>query len=224
MKTIRALALFGGMSQANFDELVGDAVLQSFPPHAALFSEGTLPQFLHVVLEGAVELFGSHDRHETAIDIIRPVTAFILAEVVCDEVYLKSARTLAASRILLIPAKTVRNVLERDAVFARAIVKELAGRYRSVVRALKNEKLRSSAERLANWILQTDAQQGHQRCIELAFDKRTLASRLGMTPENLSRNLALLAKYGVRSSGRDIVIQDQSALEKFAKPNVLIDG
>jgi CRP/FNR family transcriptional activator FtrB len=56
------------------------------------------------------------------------------------------------------------------------------------------------------------------------FDKRTLASRLGMTPENLSRNLALLAKYGVTSSGREIVIDDSSALQRFAKPNALIDG
>jgi hypothetical protein len=47
---------------------------------------------------------------------------------------------------------------------------------------------------------------------------------LGMTPENLSRNLALLAKYGVKSAGRDIVIEDSLALERFAKPNALIDG
>ena len=47
----------------------------------------------------------------------------------------------------------------------------------------------------------------------MAFDKRTLASRLGMTPENLSRNFALLTKYGVKSSGREIVIEDSSALE-----------
>jgi CRP/FNR family transcriptional activator FtrB len=65
---------------------------------------------------------------------------------------------------------------------------------------------------------------GHQRNIELTVDKRTLASRLGMTPENLSRNLALLAKYGVKSSGRDIAIEDPSALGKFTKPNALIDG
>jgi CRP/FNR family transcriptional activator FtrB len=58
----------------------------------------------------------------------------------------------------------------------------------------------------------------------LAFDKRTLASRLGMTAENLSRNLMLLSKkYGVRSSGRDMVIEDPVALERFAKPNELID-
>jgi CRP/FNR family transcriptional activator FtrB len=118
----------------------------------------------------------------------------------------------------------VRDVFGRDAAFARAIVNELAERYRTVVRALKNEKLRSSAERLANWILQADSLQGNQHSVELTFDKRTLASRLGMTPENLSRNFALLAKYGVKSSGRGIVIGDTSALKRFAKPNSLIDG
>ena len=212
------------MSDANFDELISAAFLQRFPQHMTLINEGSLPDFLHIVIEGSVELYGVHDHHETTVDIIRPVTTFILAAVIRDEVYLKSARTLVPSQILMIPAQTVRNVFDRDHAFARAIVNELADRYRAVVRALKNEKLRTSAERLANWILQADAKQGHQRNIELAFEKRTLASSLGMTPENLSRNLALLSKYGVRSSGRDIVIEDTKALERFAKPNALIDG
>jgi hypothetical protein len=56
----------------------------------------------------------------------------------------------------------------------------------------------------------------------LTFDKRTLASRLGMTLDNLSRNLALLAKYDVKSSRHGNVIEQLSALEKFAKPNALI--
>lgn len=223
-KTVRALPLFSGMSETNFNELVAAAFLQRFPQHMTLINEGSLPDFLHIVIEGSVELYGVHDHHETTIDIIRPVTTFILAAVIRDDVYLKSARTLVPSQILMIPAQTVRSVFDRDHEFARAIVNELADRYRAVVRSLKNEKLRTSAERLANWILQADAKQGNQRNIELAFEKRTLASSLGMTPENLSRNLALLAKYGVRSSGRDIIIEDSKALERFAKPNALIDG
>jgi CRP/FNR family transcriptional activator FtrB len=223
-KLIRALPLFCDMSESNFEELLNAAFLQRFPQHVALITEGELPDFLHIVVEGSVELFGGHNGHETTIDIIRPVTTFILAAVIRDAVYLKSARTLAPAQILMIPAQTVRDVFGRDAAFARAIVNELAERYRSIVRSLKNEKLRNSAERLANWILQADAQQGNQRSIELTFDKRTLASRLGMTPENLSRNLALLARYGVRSAGRDIKIEDSLALERFAKPNALIDG
>src|SRR3974390_3688849 len=221
---IRALPLFSGMSEPNFDELVAAAFLQRFPQHMTLINEGSLPDFLHIVTDGSVELYGVHDHHETTIDIIRPVTTFILAAVIRDEVYLKSARTLAPSQILMIPAQTVRDVFDRDNAFARAIVRELAERYRTVVRSLKNEKLRTSAERLANWILQADHSQGDHHSIELSFDKRTLASCLGMTPENLSRNLAMLTHYGVRSSGRDIKIEDSAALKRFAKPNVLIDG
>lgn len=222
-KLIRALPLFSDVSQVNFDELLHAAYLQRFPQHVTLIREGDLPDFLHIVVDGTIELFGTHDGHETTIDIIYPVTTFILAAVIRDAVYLKSARTLAPAQILMIPSQTVRYVFGRDSAFARAIVNELAERYRSVVRSLKNEKLRNSAERLANWILLADSQQGNQRSVELAFDKRTLASRLGMTPENLSRNLMLLSKYGVRSSGRDIVIEDPAALARFAKPNALID-
>jgi CRP/FNR family transcriptional activator FtrB len=224
LQAIRALPLFGGMGKAIFETLAGKATLQSFPENVTVLTEGSLPEALHIVVEGSVELFATHDRHETTIDIIQPAMAFTLAEVISDTVYLKSARALAPSKILLIPATTVRDAFERDAAFARAIARELAERYRNIVRSLKNEKLRGSAERLANWILHADAQQGHQRRIELTIDKRTLASSLGMTPENLSRNLARLAKYGVKTVGRNIVIEDPAALEKFAKPNSLIDG
>ena len=221
---VRQLPLCREMTDANFDSLMTAALLQKFPPHAVLIREGELPDFLHIIVDGSVELFAEWDGREVTLDILRPVSTFILAAVIRDEVYLKSARTLVPSQILMIPAQTVRDIFDRDHMFARAIVNELADRYRSVVRSLKNEKLRTSAERLANWILRADAQQGHQHNIELAFEKRTLASSLGMTPENLSRNLALLAKYGVRSSGRDIIVEDTKALERFAKPNALIDG
>jgi CRP/FNR family transcriptional activator FtrB len=115
-------------------------------------------------------------------------------------------------------------VFGREAAFARAVVDELAERYRGVVRALKNEKLRTGPVRLANWILREDARQGETHRISLTVDKRTLASRLGMTPENLSRNLGQLASYGVRTSGRTIIVDDMAKLSTFAKPNALMDG
>ncbi len=220
---IKSLPLFKDVSDAHFDELVSSAFLQRFPQGIVLIQEGDLPDFLHIVVEGSVELFAQHNGHETALDIMQPVTTFILAAVIRDGVYLKSARTLTPTQILMIPAQAVRDVFDHDAAFARAIVNELAVRYRCVVRSLKNEKLRTSAERLANWILQEESNQGNQRQIALSIDKRTLASRLGMTPENLSRNLAQLQKYGVTNTGANFVINDMTALRQFAKPNELID-
>jgi CRP/FNR family transcriptional activator FtrB len=212
------------MEQNNFNKLLPAAELQRFPHHVTLIAEGTLPEFLHVVVDGSVEIFCTHDGHETTIDIMRPSTAFILNSAIRNDIYLSSARTLASSQILVIPAKQIREVFDCDPAFARAIALELTEQHRSAVRALMNKKLRTGTKRLANWILRTNAMQGNQRTIELTLEKRTLASSLGMTPENLSRSLARLSKYGVRSCGREIVIEDSFALERFAKPNTLIDG
>ncbi len=212
------------MSEDNFKKLTTAAVLQQSQQHVELITEGNLPHFLHIVIQGSVEVFCTHDGHETTIDILRPMTTFILAAVIRDDIYLSSARTLTFTQTISIPAPSVRDTFNHDFSFARAIATELAFRYSDTVRSLKNEKLRTSAKRLANWILHADALQGNQRVVALAFEKRTLAASLGMTPENLSRSLARLSKYGVRISGRDIVIEDSAALERFAKPSMLIDG
>lgn len=221
---VRALPLFCSMNGEHFSEMITAAEFRHFSQHVALIAEGSLPDFLHVVINGAVEIFCTHDEHETTIGIMRPVMMFSLAAVIGDEVYLSSARTLTPVQILIIPAQSVRDTFNRDPRFVHAVVNELIDQYRGVVRSLKNEKLRTGVKRLANWILRTDALQGNQRIIELTVEKRTLASSLGMTPENLSRSLARLARYGVRKSGRDIVIEDPLTLERFAKPNALIDG
>jgi CRP/FNR family transcriptional activator FtrB len=220
---IRSLPLFGGMSDALFGELVHAAFLQRFPAHVALIKEGELPDFLHVVVEGAVELLASHRDSETTVDILHPVTTFILAAVIQDDVYLKSARTLTPARILMIPADAVRDVFGRDAMFARAVVSELALRYRGVVRELKNQKLRTGLERLASWILKTDTEAGGAGMFAFNFDKRTIASLLGMTPENLSRSLATLAADCIVSEGREVRITDRERLQRIAMPNPLID-
>jgi CRP/FNR family transcriptional regulator, transcriptional activator FtrB len=91
----------------------------------------------------------------------------------------------------------VRDILGRDNPFARAVVAELALRYRDLVRALKGQKLRTGTERLANWITQTDARNGPTGHVILPFEKRRLVSLLGMTPENLSRSFTALASPGL---------------------------
>ncbi len=81
--------------------------------------------------------------------------------------------------------RDVSDLFGSGAAFARAIVNELADRYRGVARSLKNEKLRAGAERLADCILQTDALQGNRQRVEMTFGKRTLCfARLPLVRRN----------------------------------------
>lgn len=224
LELIQKLPLFHEIGRANFDTLTEAALLQRFPARVELIHEGALPDFLHIVVEGSVELFAQHNGRETTLDILGPLSTFILAAAIRDEPYLKSARTLTQARILMIPAEAIRDTFSRDFAFARAVVNELAARYRSIVLALKNEKQRTSSERLGNWILKADAKQGGTGRVSLEYDKRTLASLLGMTPENLSRSFSQLKKHGIRSASRGVVIEDRAALVKYSRPTPLIDG
>ena len=153
---------------------------------------------------------------------MRPVSTFLLAATVKDAPYLMSARTLEKSRIVLLPSEDVREVFMKDANFARAIVTELSRCYRSVVKDTKNLKLRSSRERLANYLLRQRATLGEDD-FHLTMEKRRLASFLGMTPENLSRAFKGLKPYGVTVTGNRIAIADLDDLARFARPSALID-
>ncbi len=220
---IQSLPLFKSMNEAVFDTLLQAAYFQTFPPQVQLITEGDPADFLYVVVDGCVELFGQSNGRETSLALVKPVGTFILAAVLKDAVYLMSARTQQRSRLLMIPSEDIRQAFEEDAGFARAIVVELASCYRGVVKNHKDLKLRTAVERLANRLLRLHLDQGGRELIELPLEKRTLASLLGMTPENLSRAFNTLKPYGVEVDGPCVRLTDIKALTVLAKPNPLID-
>lgn len=220
---IRALDLFSGLDDDNFETLMRGAYVQSFPPMIELIAEGEQSDFLHVVTSGSVELFSTWNGRETTVATLQPVTTFILAATIKNAPYLMSARTLEKSRIVLVPSEDVRAIFDADPNFARAVVTELAQAYRSVIKTTKNLKLRTTLERLANYLVHRRTYSDKSDSFDLGIEKRRLASYLGMTPENLSRAIRQLQPYGVFFDGSQVTISDPAELERFAKPSPFID-
>jgi CRP/FNR family transcriptional activator FtrB len=104
------------------------------------------------------------------------------------------------------------------------VVTELAQRYRGLVKDLKNQRLRTGIERLANWILAHNEKIGRPGSFRLPIEKKALANLLDMRPENLSRSFAELTKLGVRIDGAAVTIVDIATLTEFAQPDPLIDS
>lgn len=216
---IARLPLFREMDDAKRERVFAGSFLQVFPPQLTLFEAGQHADFLHVLVDGLVELSATSGGRDTTMRIVEPVTSFILAAVVNDLPYLMTARTLEASRILLVPAALIREVIRQDTALMQATMRELALAYRDLVRALADMKLRHSAERLGNYLLQQAERDDAGSTIQLRAEKRLLASLLGMTPENLSRAFSALAAHGVRVEGSSISIVDSDALRAFARPD-----
>jgi CRP/FNR family transcriptional regulator, transcriptional activator FtrB len=220
----RSLPLFEAIAPEAFRRMTAGAHVQRFPAATMLLLEGDPVDFLYVLLDGQVELHGAWNDRETVLAVLQPVSTFILAAVVLEADALMSARTLERSEILMIPGDAVRRAVAENACFAAAVSRDLAGGYRSMVRAVKNQKLRSGVERLANYLVTLHASEAAGENVTLRHEKRILASLLGMTPENLSRAFAALRRIGISVNGAIVTISNLNALRALAKPDPLIDN
>lgn len=224
LANIRQLPLFRSMTEENFVAVTRAAYDQTFPAQVQLIEEGATADFLHIVVEGSVELFAGWRDRETTLAVVRPVSTFILAACIKDAPYLMSARTLEKTRIILVPSVDLRAIFRIDPEFAMATITELAMCYRSVVRHTKDLKLRNARERLAAYVLRQSRVANGGASFILPVEKRLLASFLGVTPESLSRAMKSLQEVGAKVDGQRIIITDRKALEAFAQPTPLIDG
>ena len=224
LRVIREISLFSTMSDENFDDLVKMAYLQKFPGEVQLIASGDPADFLHILVEGSVELYDTSNDRKTTLVVLRPVSSFNLSSVLEDAKYLLSARTKGNARVLMIPAENVRRQMEADPAFAQGMVAELAMRYRWSISALKEQKLRTGQERLAKHLLRMNKNASRGGRFKLTEDRHTLASILGITPEYLSRAFSKLKDHGVEVHGNNICLTNLKNLKRFAKPNSLIDN
>jgi CRP/FNR family transcriptional activator FtrB len=213
---VRSIPLFQNLSDRCLPALLKSASIRYFPARAMLFAEKSRANTLYTLLRGAVELFSEHHDRRSTIAIIRSVKPVLLTSI-ADDLNPVSARTLERSELLLLPLKVVHELIDSDGAFARAVTCELARDLRAIIEDFKNQRLRTSIERLAEWILRSDEDAGGNGRFVLPYGKGILASHLGMAPENLSRNLASLAAIGVAVRGRQVSFTDRTGLADLAR-------
>lgn len=224
VETIRALACFEELDDEQLAAVTSGCLLQRFPRETVLFEQGERPDFLHVLVEGAVMLYGSSaEGRETVIEILTPVDTFILAAALTDTPYLMAAKALEPSTILMLPARNLREQVAAQPKLALVMMASLASQFRRMVRQIKDLKLRTSTQRLAAYLLRLAVPAADGVTVELPVNKQVLASRLGMTPENLSRAFAALAEQDIHIKGRAVTVGSIERLRAYCSPDTLID-
>jgi CRP/FNR family transcriptional activator FtrB len=198
------------------ERLLDSSRVERLAPRAELFRHGELPDHLHVVLAGIVDLSCSYKGGECTAMMMAAGDVFMPAAALYEEPYLISARALTASRILMIEANTVRNEARGCTELALQLARVMAGQWRVALKIILDLKCRSPSQRLAAFLLRLHDSAEPGGLAEIPFSKRQLASRIGMQPETLSRTLQTLAANGLYLRGRQIIVTNRGAAEDFA--------
>src|SRR4051794_13113883 len=213
---LRSLPLFSTACEEHAQKVAIAASLRTASSRTILFAEGGPVDRLFVLVRGAVELFAEHDERRLTVAVVRAPHPLAAYSIFADRHPL-SARVLEPSELVAIPAKLIVELISRDAAFAALLLHELAKHAMEIVEHFKEHRLSNSMARIAHWMLERDGQSGGNGQIEIPFDKRVLASYLGMTPEQLSRGFAtLMSSTVVTVDGRNISIHDAALLTRIA--------
>jgi CRP/FNR family transcriptional activator FtrB len=220
-RRLRRLPLFGGGSDATIHDLIGRAPITVVPRHQLAMRENTTAGSLVAVVAGRLALMAQMPGEQSeVISIVERGELLMPGAAIAALPYPLTARAVEDSRIASFALADIWAAADRDSRFAVDLARLACHEWHGAVMRLKDFRLRSAPQRLAAYLVNRATAAGKQRTgtaeLELADDRKTLASLLGMTPENLSRTIAQFRDRGVAISGRLVTITDLVSLADFA--------
>lgn len=212
---LNRVPLFAGLELGSLAGLLAEASIRHFAGPALLFAEGDPAKQFYVVLDGWVRLYRqTTDGRESVIALFARGDAFAEAVMFLGGTFPVSGAVVDEARLLVIPAEPFRRALEGDNELCFKMMASMAVHLHRLVGQVEQLTMRSSTERLAQFLLKLAGSGADSAIVYLPYDKGLIAARLGMQPETLSRALAKLRALGVETTGRRVTIRNFEALRR----------
>ena len=211
---IRELPLLRNVPASTKERLLSQARVVTYPVGQQVLSIAQRPEYLQVVLSGWVKICSTNEKGDVAtLQMIGEGDSVIDAPVYQNNESSVQAEIEQKADLLLIPASTVRECLEKDSLFKTNALQRLALRSQRQLQHIERARLKTAQERVGWFLLSLRAEVGdasfsEPQRITLPYNKATIASYLDMTPETFSRILKSFREDGV-SVSRNLVTVDQ---------------
>ena len=218
---IAALPVFRQISHADQATLTSHAQLREVRRGAVIVRRGEPTPGLVALAYGSAKLtLRRASGEEKVVRLIGPGESFGLAAALLDRPCPIDLVALADCLVATIPPVPLLRLLEADRSFARCVARLFAERMLELVGELEASVQHSGTRRLACYLeslAQGPGGNGGGWVVRLPATKTTVAARLSMKKETLSRMLRDLVTGGiVKVAGREISILDRAALGRLA--------
>lgn len=205
---LAAVPLFTGATPEALSALAERGAWRSLREGDVLFDSGERLERLLVLATGRLELLATHGRK-------RPPETVSQGRAVCEEHVFsrRSSRVRATAltdcELLEIPRSALVSHFERDPEMALTIMGGLSARVQELTREIRCRERPQARQRLVDYLLQQGGTDEGSATFTLHVRKATIAAKLRVTPEHLSRLLKELRQAGlVRVDQQRISVPD----------------
>jgi CRP-like cAMP-binding protein len=216
IETVCSTPLFSEFETSAVEALLADAQVISYSHDMLLFSQGDAADRFFIVLEGQARLMAlTEDGTQSVVEIFEPVSTFAEAAMFASRRFPLSAEVVGGSRLVHVPSAPFIKKLSVDRQAAFKMMAALSRWQHRLVHEISELKVKSPGQRLAAFLLAlTDVECGPAQ-VKLPFRKTLIASRIGITPESLSRAMSRLKGLGVSGTTTTIHIEDVARLKVY---------
>jgi CRP-like cAMP-binding protein len=217
---VSRLPAFSELPKEEVESLAGYAQLRDFRRGATIIRRGDPLAGVVAVVEGAAKLtLRRATGEEKVARILEPGECFGFAAMLLARPCPVDLVALTSCAVATVPSMPVLRLMEQSAGFGIAIARTLAVRALELLGELEACVQHSSLQRLACF-LDSRAEAADEKgkwIVRLPATKSTIAARLGVKKETMSRMLRELASRGlIAVAGPEIAILDRAGLAQVS--------
>lgn len=208
VRLLRQLPLFEGVLSTEAETAFADATVLTRDAGTVLFEAGMPAETLYVVAVGRIRLSfggGPDTGGSRLLGVLGRGDTIGLAALLRGDLYPVTAVVVDDALLVSLPAACVQRLMVDHPTIAARLVGDMGAKLARFVRDIGGFTQRSARARVARLLNDLHRSVGEAPdAAEIAFGepKRTIASRLAMTPETLSRELHALVESGLIESRR----------------------
>lgn len=210
--------LFAGVAPALLDELTQASRLLEIPDQKMLFEAGGAVREAYLLVSGTLKR-STMMAGETSkvIELAQSQQMLALGETFGASRYASSGKAISHCLVVAIDIHQLRAIVRQDLDLSWRIIQAMAERQCAIEFDVTGYHYGlTGTQRLLDYLLELAGGQpgmAGETTVMLKTSKKIIASRLGMTPESLSRSLRLLTESGVIVvDGRNVHIQNAALL------------
>ncbi len=218
---LRATPLFSTLGEADLTRLADRVKRRTFASGATLFHQDMPGMVLYIIETGSVRIFSiGRTGQELTFDIFGAGEIFGELSLLDDKHHSASAITLSETTVWLLPKSDLDELLEKNLLFTRALIRILVNRIR--IRAVHAEVMtfQNVQGRLAYILLYLAERHGRTTAngveVNIPLTQVELAALVGATRESVYKSLATLrSQKMVTVEGLFLTITNPAGLQRL---------
>jgi CRP-like cAMP-binding protein len=199
VESLRAIPLFGRVSEGDLEELATHLIERRFPKNATVVEEGLPGDYMYVIRRGRAKVTkASEDGREKIMNFLEAGAFFGDMALLGNETRSASVKTLEESVLLALSRRDFIDLLRQSPDLSLAVIEELANRLRETneqARSLSFQGVEERTRNLFERIAREDVA-GSGRLMTPSLTHQQIADMVGTSRETVTRAIKQLKESG----------------------------